>query len=229
MLHSKPGPGVEPVVFCAETLPLPSRSGPYRDWGKRLLDVVVATLGLVVTAPLIVVLAAIVAMDGGNPIYAHERVGQHGRLFACLKLRTMRRNSDDLLLAHLKANPAAAAEWAAYHKLADDPRVTLFGRLLRKTSFDELPQLWNVLRGDMSIVGPRPVTAEELELYSVHLAKYLAVRPGLTGIWQVYGRGRVAFDQRITMDTDYYGQIDMQTDLKLMAQTVIVMAQGRGQ
>jgi len=196
---------------------------------KRYLDLLLCALGLVSIAPVMVIVAVVVSIDGGSPLYGHERIGQNGRRFKCLKFRTMRKDSAAALENLLSGDPAAAAEWEATQKLTNDPRVTHTGKWLRRTSLDELPQLINVLRGEMSLVGPRPVTEQELVKYQAHLPKYLALRPGLTGVWQVHGRGRVDYQTRVEMDAQYFRTASFPGDLRLMLLTILVVFQRRGQ
>lgn len=182
------------------------RQGPsdiYRAWGKRLFDVALGSMMLLAAAPVILLLLLIVSLDGGRPIFAHRRVGQGGRPFGCLKIRSMHMNAEEQLAAILASDPVAAAEWAADSKLSNDPRVTRIGAFLRKSSLDELPQLVNVLRGEMSLVGPRPITADELPRYGEATAGYLAMKPGLTGPWQVDGRNYISYDARVALDVEY--------------------------
>lgn len=194
--------------------------GFYRRAGKRLLDLaVVAVFGLPV-AVIVAVLALLVMLDGGKPFFGHLRVGRGGRTFRCWKLRTMVPDAEARLVAHLAADPRAAEEWAETQKLRRDPRVTLVGRVLRKTSLDELPQVWNVVRGDMSLVGPRPVTAEELERYGRHRTAYCSLRPGITGLWQVRGRNDVSYAARVAMDADYARRASLALDVGLVLGTV---------
>jgi lipopolysaccharide/colanic/teichoic acid biosynthesis glycosyltransferase len=160
---------------------------------KRKVDLALAILSLIISLPVMAVIGGVVMLDGSAPFYGHERIGLHGRRFRCLKFRTMRNNGDAILEELLASDPAAREEWERHQKLENDPRITFLGKFLRRASLDEIPQLINVICGDMSLVEPRPVTAHELERYSRHAEKYLAMRPGLTGVWQVYGRGRVGY------------------------------------
>lgn len=202
--------------------------GFYVRHGKRAVDLVVSLASLGFAVPLMGVVALFVAIDGAKPVFLHERVGLGGRRFKCIKFRTMRAESAQIL-AHLLANdPDAAAEWARDRKLSNDPRVTRVGHFLRRTSLDELPQLFNVIRGDMSLVGPRPVTVEELERYRGYLQHYFAVRPGLTGYWQVHGRGLVSYEERVQMDVRYVRSVSLPGDLWLVLQTVLVVLRFRG-
>ncbi len=205
------------------------QSEPVGHAAKRALDVLAASAGLLVSAPLLAAAAiATRASDPGPVFYAHERVGKGGRRFRCLKLRTMMVGGDAVLVAHLAANPKAAAEWAETQKLRDDPRVTRWGAVLRKTSIDELPQLINVLRGDMSIVGPRPVTEMELARYGHQQRIYLSVRPGVTGPWQVSGRSSIGFQRRVALDTHYVKTWSLLKDVRLMLLTVPAVLASRG-
>lgn len=192
----------------------------YSRWGKRLFDVTVVVLVLPFILPLMAILFGLIAFDGGKPIFKHQRVGRDGRIFGCLKFRTMVHDAEARLNKLLSEDPAAAEEWAASFKLRDDPRITRFGRAIRKSSLDELPQLWNVLRGDMSLIGPRPVTEAEIPLYGLHAEAYHSVRPGLTGIWQVSGRNSLSFDERVELDRRYVERLSFLQDLRILLLTV---------
>jgi len=164
-------------------------SSPLGGVSKRGFDILMALTALVFLSPILLLLMALVKFsDGGRIFYGHSRIGHGGRPFHCLKFRTMREDGDRLLKAHLENNPSAYEEWRTTRKLLDDPRITTVGGVLRKLSLDELPQLINILRGEMSIVGPRPVVEDELEMYETDAQYYLQTRPGLTGLWQVSGR-----------------------------------------
>ena len=204
------------------------RLGLYGRGGKRLLDVVLAGAMLLVLAPLMAVLAGLVALEGGAPLFAHARIGRSGRRFACYKLRSMVPDAERRLEAILASDPGAAAEWERGRKLTRDPRVTRLGRFLRTTSLDELPQLWNVVRGDMSLVGPRPVTAPELVRYGKDVATYLALRPGLTGPWQVQGRNDASYAQRVRLDADYAWRLSLREDLRLIVLTALAVLRTTG-
>jgi len=196
---------------------------------KRGFDILGAGAMLLVLAPLFLLLALLVRRDGGPAFYAHTRIGQGGRGFGCLKFRSMVIDSQARLDALLAADPAAQAEWNATRKLRQDPRVTAVGRFLRKTSLDELPQLLNVLRGEMSLVGPRPVIAAELaEYYGPAAAHYMSVRPGITGLWQVSGRSDTSYAQRVALDVAYASQPSLWTDIKILARTPLVVLARRG-
>lgn len=197
-----------------------ARVARYRDGPKRALDIVGATVLLLVTGPLIACVWALIRMDGGPGMFSHERVGKDGETFRCLKLRTMVPGAQNVLRVYLAQNPAAMREWQMTYKLENDPRVTRIGRVLRRLSIDELPQLWNVLRGDMSLVGPRPVPREELVEYRGALREYCLLRPGITGLWQVSGRNSVAYADRVRMDRDYVWRAGLGVDLGILLRTV---------
>jgi lipopolysaccharide/colanic/teichoic acid biosynthesis glycosyltransferase len=185
---------------------------------------------LLILSPVLLLLALAVRLDGGPALYRHTRVGINGRPFGCLKYRTMADGADRLLASHLAANPIAAAEWAAQRKLTNDPRITRLGALLRKTSLDELPQLLNVLRGQMSLVGPRPVVHEELvQHYGVAgRIAYATARPGITGLWQISGRSDTSYMERVTLDITYVHTWSLLLDLKILLLTVPAVLARRG-
>lgn len=196
---------------------------------KRTLDVAVAGIALLLLLPLLALVAAAVWMgDGKSPIFRHMRLGRNGRSFGCLKFRTMVVDAEAALSAHLATNAAARAEWAATHKLADDPRVTALGRVLRKTSLDELPQLINVLRGDMSLVGPRPIVQAEVAHYGAAFTPCFSVPPGVTGLWQVSGRSDTTYSERVALDLDYATRWSFKRDLVILVRTVPAVFAQRG-
>jgi lipopolysaccharide/colanic/teichoic acid biosynthesis glycosyltransferase len=171
---------------------------------KRAFDVIVAATALIFLAPAFLTIALLIKMtDGGSIFYRHTRVGRQGERFQCLKFRSMAADSAERLARILLDDPQAAAEWEQHQKLRNDPRVTMIGKFLRKSSLDELPQLLNVLRGEMSIVGPRPITRAELNRYGKDRRYYLLVRPGITGLWQVSGRSSTGYERRIRFDREY--------------------------
>ncbi len=171
---------------------------------KRAFDFAVAAAALLVLAPAFLTIALLIKLsDRGPVLYRHTRVGRQGERFECLKFRTMAIDSEERLARILLDNPYAAEEWEEHQKLRDDPRVTPLGVFLRKSSLDELPQLWNVIRGDMSIIGPRPITRAELNRYGKERRYYLLVRPGITGLWQVSGRSSTGYERRIRYDREY--------------------------
>ncbi|UDY22869.1 sugar transferase [Nocardioides sp. Kera G14] len=194
---------------------------------KRTMDVVAATAALVVLAPLLVVLAIAVRVDSPGPIlFRQHRVGRHGRLFWCLKFRTMVTGAEALL--PVVAAPGEDDGNGVLFKLKDDPRVTRVGRVLRRWSLDELPQLFNVLRGDMSLVGPRPALPSEVALYCRDMVGRHQVRPGLTGPWQVSGRSELDYDQSKLLDLGYVTAWTLRRDFLLLARTVAAVISGRG-
>jgi len=196
---------------------------------KRGFDITGALCALILFSPLLLLLAALVKFsDGGSVFYGHARIGRGGRRFRCLKFRTMRQDADAVLQAYLSENPEARAEWEATRKLKNDPRVTPVGAVLRKLSLDELPQFLNILAGEMSIVGPRPVVQEELERYGSAAVFYLKSRPGLTGLWQVSGRNDVSYATRVAFDRYYVENWSLAQDIRIIAKTVPAVCLSRG-
>jgi lipopolysaccharide/colanic/teichoic acid biosynthesis glycosyltransferase len=196
---------------------------PY-DRVKRVLDILIAGLVLLVSLPLLVILViAIKVASPGPALYAQERAGRGGRVFRCFKLRTMVPDADRVLQDVLDRDPELRAEFAAKAKLTDDPRVYPLGQWLRRLSIDELPQLWNVVRGDMSIVGPRPLALRETDKYGSALWVVLVVRPGLTGIWQVSGRNDVPYDKRVALDVNYAKHHTFAKDCSIILRTAPVL------
>lgn len=188
---------------------------------RRDIDIIGAILCIILTAPVLLILAVLVSIDGGPIFFAHRRVGRHGFAFNCLKFRTMVVGAEECLNEYLRYDNDARVEWLRDHKLRTDPRITPIGRFMRRTSLDELPQMWNVLRGDMSLVGPRPVTEVELrERYGDFARIVTSVRPGVTGIWQVSGRSDADYDSRITLDATYVRTRRLVTDLGILFSTV---------
>lgn len=206
----------------------PAKVRFYPKYGKRLLDILLSVLLLPIVLPVITLVWAATRIQGGPGFYAHSRVGQTGLAFRCYKIRTMLPGSSRILREHLQNDPEAAAEWARTHKLKSDPRVTRLGRFLRRTSLDELPQILNVLRGDMSLVGPRPVTEGELNRYAPSLSVYLAQKPGVTGPWQVHGRRDGCYDMRVRLDRTYMHEVSLLTDLALIARTALAVIRPTG-
>ncbi len=197
----------------------------YRRGGKRLLDLALGAAALLVAMPVIAAAAVWIKLDSPGPVFHRAvRVGRGGRKFTFLKLRSMQRDAEELrgLLLHL--NQASGPAF----KLHDDPRVTRAGRLLRKTSLDELPQLWHVVRGDMSLVGPRPPFPEEVERYEPWMLKRLAVRPGLTCLWQIKGRSDLSFDEWMRLDLEYVDRMSLALDVKILLLTPAAVISGRG-
>jgi len=209
----------DPCHLEAVRAAAPLRRRPI-DRALRALDVVGSGGGLVVTSPILVLAALVIrASSRGPAFYSQVRIGRDGEPFRCHKLRTMRSDAENQL-ARLLDRPEYVAQWRRSRKLSDDPRVTPIGRFLRSTDLDELPQLWNVLRGEMSLVGPRPVPADEAERYGPDLPRVLSVRPGMTGLWQVGGRHRVSYERRIALDVRYVEGRGIITNLRLIARTI---------
>jgi lipopolysaccharide/colanic/teichoic acid biosynthesis glycosyltransferase len=220
-LHNK----IAPHHLNADAV-APTEPRLYARVGKRALDLALVAL-LALPALLIVLpLAALIACDGGAPFYRQQRIGRNGARFRMWKLRTMVRDADERLKAQLAANPAARAEWDRCQKLRNDPRITPIGRIMRKTSMDELPQLLNVLRGEMSMVGPRPMMPAQRALYPG--TAYYALRPGITGAWQTSERNETSFAERARFDTAYARDLSFGTDLALVLRTVNVVLKGTG-
>ncbi|WP_299356642.1 sugar transferase [uncultured Shimia sp.] len=222
---SKPA-ATEAIVRSVEGLTRPVWRGFYVGVGKRLLDCILIILSLPIVLPLIGVFAFLVAVNGSSPFYWQQRVGRGGRHFSILKLRTMIDDADEALASYLRVNPKARREWELKQKLCHDPRVTKVGHILRKTSLDELPQLWNVFKGDMSLVGPRPMMVDQKDLYPGEL--YYELRPGITGLWQVSDRNDTSFADRATFDNKYYCDVSLGMDLSLLARTIGVVLRGTG-
>jgi exopolysaccharide production protein ExoY len=209
--------------------PLALYSAPVGLTSKRIIDIVLALSGIILLGPLLIICFFLTQASSRGPVlFRHRRVGFHGKPFDCLKFRTMVADAPERLCKHLETDSAAAAEWAATQKLRDDPRVTAVGALLRRSSLDELPQLFNVLKGEMSIVGPRPVTEEELLKYGTSMSAYAACRPGITGLWQVSGRSGTSYQQRVECDTFYARRWSLYLDIKILIVTVptVLLSEG---
>jgi lipopolysaccharide/colanic/teichoic acid biosynthesis glycosyltransferase len=205
------------------------KSGHYTAWGKRLFDIVFALIILVLLSPIYLVIAILILISSrGSVLYVHPRVGLNGREFNCLKFRTMVTGADRFLEDYLNSCPISRAEYEASFKLKCDPRITKIGKFLRVTSLDELPQFWNVLLGDMSVVGPRPLVQAELVRYGEAIAQVLSVRPGIAGIWQVSGRNDLPYSRRIHLDASYVRRMGFGFDLWLIFRTILVVICPRG-
>lgn len=218
-------------ITAAQTATGPSFSPASKPWFyrsivKRPLDLALVLLAAPVIVPLILLLAIFVMRDGGNPFYTQLRVGRNGRTYRMWKLRSMVVDADDRLQSYLEANPEARAEWDLTQKLRNDPRVTRFGRILRACSMDELPQLFNVVKGEMSLIGPRPMLPEQQAMYSGDA--YFRLRPGITGLWQVAGRNRTSFTDRAIYDERYDRQLSMSSDMGILMRTVSVVLRRTG-
>jgi len=198
-----------------------------RAW-KRGFDLVGAAVLIVLLSPFMLLTFFLIRKTGPQAIFSHERVGFAGKPFKCLKFRTMVVNAQDILEELLESDPLARAEWEKDFKLKSDPRITRVGGFLRKTSLDELPQLFNVIKGEMSLVGPRPVIEEEIERYGAAAAFYYSVRPGMTGLWQVSGRNDTSYEERINMDVNYVVRWGWTTDIVVLFKTVGVVIFKKG-
>jgi Undecaprenyl-phosphate galactose phosphotransferase WbaP len=200
----------------------------YGRIAKRMLDVIAAILIIIIALPLYAAISLWLLYSGVGPIFGHERVGKGGKPFTCYKFRTMVPDSNERLQKLLESSEAARIEWANGQKLKDDPRITAPGRFLRRTSLDELPQIWNVFKGDMSLVGPRPVVKAELERYEENAGYYYLTKPGITGLWQVSGRNNLDYPTRVFLDVWYLKNWSFWYDIVILAKTVIVVLGRRG-
>jgi undecaprenyl-phosphate galactose phosphotransferase len=201
----------------------------YEKFGKRLFDLIFLALVSPIVIPVILILAILVKLDGGPAFYAQRRIGRNGKTFQFYKLRSMRVNADAYLVQLCKEDPEIAKEWETYQKLRNDPRITKIGKFIRKTSLDELPQVLNVLKGDMSFVGPRPFMPSQQMLYeNARGEAYFDMRPGITGVWQVSGRGETSFVARVKYDNLYYRKQSFLTDINLIVRTVTVVFKSTG-
>ncbi len=220
----RPHANIETLVNAAFSKTEPTSI--YRDRFKRILDVTLVIMAAPAVLLVLGICALLIARDGGSPFYQQTRIGRFGKTFKMWKLRSMVANADAALEHHLNANPAARIEWNRNQKLRHDPRITKVGQMLRKTSLDELPQLWNVLKGDMSLVGPRPMMVDQQALYPG--SAYYALRPGLTGFWQVSVRHESSFAERATYDAEYLRKVTFAQDISVMLKTVSVVTKGTG-
>lgn len=227
-------PGAVPFNKPAKAWPPTRRKLPPRrlsvagSAAKRVLDVLGVLLLALVFAPLILVIVVLMNREDGPIFFKHRRIGRHGRSFECIKFRTMVPDADKVMHELFESRPELKAEWLSSHKLRRDPRVTPIGRFLRRTSLDELPQLWNVLRGDMSLVGPRPIVREELLRYGRGLHSYLSVKPGITGLWQVMGRNDTDYRRRVAIDVYYVRKRGFLLDAYILLKTMRVVFGGDG-
>jgi exopolysaccharide production protein ExoY len=205
----------------------PALHGSYPALGKRVMDIAFAAIILFLTAPVLAILGALLWLENGKIFYVQVRLGKDGRRFRMWKLRSMVDDADQLLESYLARDPALRREWTVSQKLKRDPRITPIGRIIRMTSLDELPQIFNVLTGDMSVVGPRPMLPEQLPMYD-NPAAYFAVRPGITGLWQVEARNQSAFALRSMYDTLYVSRLSPLEDLRIMLRTFSAMVRATG-
>ncbi len=206
--------------FIGVQVARPENAAPIRDPRKRVMDVMIAAAMLFFAMPVMLAIVALVRRDGGAALFGHNRIGENGRIFRCLKFRSMVTNADEVLKELLERDEAAREEWASTQKLRHDPRITRLGRFLRATSLDELPQLLNVLRGDMSLVGPRPIVQAEVERYGENITYYYATRPGLTGLWQVSGRSNTSYARRVALDSAYVRHWTFGKDVLILLKTI---------
>ena len=202
---------------------------PPNRWLKRLSDVVVVVIGGSILTPFLLIISALIKLSSPGPVlFKHRRIGQGGKSFEAWKFRTMVPNADQKLAEYLEQHPELRKEWEEDQKLRHDPRITAIGRVLRRTSLDELPQLWNVLMGEMSLVGPRPIVDDEVVKYRDRYRIYQKVRPGMTGLWQVSGRNNTSYWDRVMLDTTYVSNWSLWLDLCILAKTVVVVIRGDG-
>lgn len=207
---------------------LPARLFRYRVV-KRCFDIAAVVVASPLLIPIFLAVACLVRLTSPGPVfYSHRRIRQNGAFFSMWKFRTMCVNSAEVLEKHLASNPEARQEWNKTHKLRQDPRITPIGNFLRRYSFDELPQFWNVLNGDMSLVGPRPIVAAEIDKYKDTFGLYCRVKPGLTGLWQVSGRSDLSYDTRVALDERYVRNWSLNRDFAILARTLpsVVRQQG---
>ena len=193
---------------------------------KRVFDLVSSAIALVLVSPVMLLICLLIKLDSKGPaMFVHERYGKDGKPLRMLKFRTMYENAQDMIA---EFTPEQRIEWESNFKLADDPRITKVGKILRKTSLDELPQLINILRGDMSVVGPRPIITEELEMYGERKEKFLSAAPGLTGYWQAYARSDCSYEQRMKMELHYVDNANFWWDMKIIIVTFFAVIRGKG-
>lgn len=205
------------------------RPGLYARYGKRLFDMAMVLMATPIALPLVMILWLLIRRDGGSGFFCQPRVGLNGRIFNCWKLRSMAVDAEDRLRRMCESDPEVAREWHEHQKLANDPRITRIGQFLRKTSLDEIPQLWNIFRGEMSVVGPRPFLPSQQELYvGAGGRAYFDMRPGVTGAWQVEGRSATRFVDRVHFDDSYHDTISLRRDLGLILRTVTVVLRMTG-
>ena len=201
-----------------------SQKGLYASFGKRLFDIGISLALMPIVIPLIAIFYLLTRRDGGPGFFAQERIGRNGRVFKCWKIRTMLVDAEGVLTRMCKEDPELAAEWHENQKLQNDPRITRIGHILRKTSMDELPQLWNVLIGEMSLVGPRPMLPSQQSLYlsGGDGQSYFSLRPGITGAWQLDGRGTTSFLSRVRFDNFYHAELSIWKDVVYLVRTLVV-------
>jgi Undecaprenyl-phosphate galactose phosphotransferase WbaP len=220
------------TYFKQKTMTLTLQNKFLNIWSrffKRSFDIVAGIIIFIISLPLLIIIGLLIRLDSAGPIvFAHKRVGRKGKVFPCYKFRTMIPNAESVLEKYLAENPEVRQEWEQEFKLKDDPRVTRIGKLLRKTSLDELPQLLNVVKGEMSLVGPRPIVAKEVSKYKEYINDYYMVRPGLTGLWQVSGRNDIDYDSRVLMDSWYVRNWSFWLDIGMLLKTMKVVLKKTG-
>ena len=195
---------------------------------QRVMDCVICLIAAPFAVVVGLVIALLIKLDGGTAFYSQRRVGLGGKPFNCLKFRSMVLGADERLLEVLAHDPAARAEWDSYQKLARDPRITPIGKFIRATSLDELPQLFNVWRGEMSIVGPRPIMTDQIGLYGEYFSDYCLLRPGITGLWQIGGRNNCTFAERVRLDMEYARTWSLVRDIQIIVLTVPAVLAAKG-
>jgi Undecaprenyl-phosphate galactose phosphotransferase WbaP len=202
---------------------------PWARRFKRALDLLGAVLGGLLISPILLAILVLIKLDSPGPaFYGHTRIGVEGKHFRCWKFRTMHVDAERVLEQYFRKNPRSRAEWERSQKLRDDPRITRTGRFLRKTSLDELPQLWNVLRGEMSLTGPRPIVDAEVSKYGTVFELYRRIRPGMSGLWQISGRSSISYTERVAIDSHYVRNWSFWLDLIILARTVKTVVLGSG-
>lgn len=195
----------------------------------RIFDFSISLIGLFLLLPVLSIVGVLVFLQDGGPIFFKQtRIGKNGKTFTCYKFRSMLKNAPELLEKYLIQHPELLDEWKKDHKLKNDPRITLFGKFIRKSSLDEFPQLWNVLKGEMSLVGPRPIVASEIEKYKSSIRYYYGVRPGITGIWQISGRNNIDYNRRVAMDRKFYQEYGIITYFRILILTVPAVLKQHG-
>ncbi|NBX74835.1 MAG: undecaprenyl-phosphate galactose phosphotransferase WbaP [Alphaproteobacteria bacterium] len=231
-LRGLPVLGMEPTYFFNHDVMLLSRVNrleePVPQAIKRLFDLSASLLGMAVLLPFFIITAVFIRRDGGPALYRDQRIGADGKVFDCLKFRTMVMNGEKILADYLAQHAEEAERWQTHRKLSNDPRVTALGRFLRRTSLDELPQLMNVIKGDMSLVGPRPAMVVEAERFGKDIAHYHRVKPGITGLWQVSGRNQLSFERRVALDSWYVRNWSLWHDIAIIAKTIPVVLGRKG-
>lgn len=215
----------KPIITTKKEIKENTNQNTYKGI-KRILDVVLASIGLVALSPLFLLIGIIIKIDSRGPIFfAHDRIGKNGKPFKMYKFRTMHKNAQEMIKDFTEEQ---MKEWKENYKLKDDPRITKVGNILRKTSLDELPQIWNIIKGDLSIIGPRPIVTDELKKYGENKEKFLSVTPGLTGYWQANGRSDTTYEERMEMELYYVDHISWKLDIKIFFKTIIAVIKKEG-